>query len=107
QRFSVVLRPPDSPGGESATLTMALAFPESEIAKLGNVTLSAAIGPVNLAPETYTKAGPYTYTREVPASLLTKEEVRVDFRLDKAMQASSQDIRELGVIVRSIGLEPR
>jgi len=107
QRFSVVLRPPGGATGESATLTAALAVSDAEIAKLGSVTLIAAIGLTSLSPETYTKPGSYTYTREVPASLLTKEEVRVDFRVDKAMKPGGQDIRELGVIVTSIGLEPR
>ena len=107
QRFSVVLRPPGGATGESATLKVDLAFPDTEITKLGSVTLTAAIGPSFLAPETYTRPGPQTYTREIPPGLLTKEEVRVDFRLDKAIKATSQDVRELGVIVRSIGLEPR
>jgi hypothetical protein len=106
QRFSVVLRPPRGATGESATLAVALAVPDAVIAKLGNITLSAAIGPTSFSPETYTKPGSYTYKRDVPASLLTKEEVRVDFRLDKVMKPEGQDIRELGVVVTSIGLEP-
>jgi hypothetical protein len=107
QRFSVVLRPPLGATGESATLTMALAVSDGVIAKLGNITLDAAIGPTSLSPETYTKSGSYTYIREIPASLLTKEEVQVDFRLDKAMKPDGRDIRELGIIVSSVGLEPR
>jgi hypothetical protein len=96
QRFSVVLRPPDGPMGESATLAVALAVPDTVIAKLGNITLSAGIGPTSFSPETYIKPGSYAYKREVPASLLTRKEVRIDFRLDKAMKPGGQDIRELG-----------
>jgi hypothetical protein len=107
QRFSVVLRPPGGPMSESALLTVALAVPDSVIAKLGNITLSAAVGATSLSPETYIKPGSYTYKREVPASLLTKEEVRVDFQLDKVMKPAGQDIRQLGLVVTSIGLEPR
>jgi len=107
QRFSVVLRPPAGATGDSARLAMALAVSDGVIAKLGNITLSAAIGPTSLSPETYTKSGSYTYTREIPASLLTKEEVQVDFGLDKVMKPDSRDIRELGIIVSSVGLEPR
>lgn len=107
QRFSVVLRPPRGATGASATLAVALAVSDAQIAKLGNITLSAAIGPTSLSPETYTKPGSYTYTREVPASAQTKEEVQVDFQLDKAMRPGGRDTRELGVIVASIGLEPR
>jgi hypothetical protein len=106
QRFSVVLRPPGG-AGESAILTMALALPDAEIGTLGDITLTAAIGPASLSPESYTRPGSYIYTREVPASLLRNEDIRIDFRLDKAMKPSAQDIRELGVIVKSIGLEPR
>ena len=107
QSFSVVLRPPAGATGESATLAVALAVSDSVIAKLGNITLNAAIGPASLSPETWTKSGSYTYTREVPASLLTKEEIQIDFRLDKAMKPDGRDIRELGIIVSSVGLEPR
>ena len=52
-----------------------------------------------LPPETYTTAGDYFYVREIPASLLTGDSLRVDFQLDKAMPPSSADIRELGIIV--------
>jgi hypothetical protein len=107
QRFSVILRPPAGATGESATLAMGLAVSDGVIAKLGNITLDAAIGSIALSPETYTKSGSYTYTREVSASLLTKEEVQVDFWLDKAMKPDGRDIRELGIIVSSVGLEPR
>ena len=69
----MVLRSPGGGAtGESATLAVALTVPADEIAKLGSITLGAAIGPESIAPETYTKAGSYTYKRELPASMLTK-----------------------------------
>ena len=106
QSFSVVLRPPDGRTGESATLALALAVPDTETAKLGEVTLSAGIGHTPLSPETYTKPGMYTYKREVPGNLLLRQEVQIDFQLDKFLELGGQDIRHLGIIVKSIGLEP-
>jgi hypothetical protein len=106
QQFSVIL--PSSGGmGSGATLTVELSVPDVQIAHLGKMTLAASIGHEALSPETYTKPGRYTYKREVPASLLTNQEVRVDFHLDKAMEPAGQDQRRLGVIVSSIGLDPR
>ena len=60
-----------------------------------------------LPPETYTTAGDYFYVREIPASLLTGDSLRVDFQLDKAIPPSSSDIRELGIIVLTVGLESK
>jgi hypothetical protein len=36
---------------------------------------------------------------------LTGESVRIDFKLDKAIAPSESDLRELGVVAHSIGLE--
>src|SRR5262249_56045175 len=79
--------------------------PAVVIEKNKSVSVSATAGNVALAPETYTKPGDYVYTREVPASALIGDVVRVDFALDKAMPPAPPDIRELGIIVLSIGLE--
>ena len=75
--------------------------------KLFTVALSANAGGSALPPETYTTAGDYLYVREIPASVLTGETLRVDFQLDKAMAPSGADIRELGIIVLNIGLESK
>lgn len=107
QRFAVVLRPPEGATGEAANLVVRLGIPEVVIKKLHSISLTARIGGAVLPPETYKQPGDYTYTHEVPANQLTSEEVRVDFQLDKVMPPSGQDIRELGIVVTSIGLEPR
>ena len=77
------------------------------VEKLKNVSLSATAGGSALPPETYTTAGDYFYVREIPASLLTGDSLRVDFQLDKAMPPNGADIRELGIIVLNIGLESK
>ena len=105
KQFTVSLRPPLGAAANGAKLTMKLTVPQVVIDKNKNVTLSATAGNAALAPETYTTPGDYFYTRDVPAGALAGESVRVDFLLDKAMTPSGADIRELGIIVFSIGLE--
>jgi hypothetical protein len=105
RQFAVVLRPPFGSAAKGATLQLRLTAPPVVIKKLKTISLSATVSGSALPPETYTQPGDYTYTRAVPASLLTGEAVRVDFQLDKAMPPNSSDLRELGVVVVSVGLE--
>lgn len=105
RQFTVVLRPPFAAGQKGAVLKARLTVPDPVIAKLKTVSLSASIGGHSLSPETYTQPGSYTYTRDVPANLLGGESVKVEFQLDKAMPPSGGDMRELGVVMLSIGLE--
>jgi hypothetical protein len=105
KEFTVALRPPFGSGQKGAKLTVKLTVPGVAIEKLKTVSLSATAAGSVLPPETYTTAGDYLYVREIPASLLSGDSVRVDFQLDKAMAPSGPDIRELGIIVLSIGLE--
>jgi hypothetical protein len=105
RRFAVALRPPLGAAAKGAVLTLKLTVPPVVIEKERSVTLSAAIGGSALPPETYSKAGEYTYRRTVPAGALGGDTVRVDFELDKAMPPSGGDERELGIVVLSAGLE--
>jgi hypothetical protein len=107
RQFTVALRPPFGASQKGARLNLRLTVPPVVIEKLKNVSLSANAGGSALPPETYTTAGEYTYTRDLPASVLTTDSVRVDFQLDKAMAPSGADIRELGIIVLSVGLESK
>jgi hypothetical protein len=108
QRFSVVLRPPAGGAERGATLTVQLAVPDAVLSKLKTISLSGTIGQTPLSPETYTQSGPFTYTRDIPASVLNAEAVRIDFQLDKALPpGTGGDRRELGVIVSSVGLEAK
>jgi hypothetical protein len=105
KQFTVSLRPPLGATAKGAKLNVKITVPQVVIDKNQNVTLSATVGNAALPPETYTTPGDYFYVRDVPASALAGESVRVDFALDKAMAPSGADIRELGIIVFSIGLE--
>ena len=107
KRFSVALRPPLGAAQNGAVLTLKFTVPEVIISKLQSITLSATVNGSALAPETYTKAGDYTYSREVASNLLTGDAARVEFSLDKALAPSESDQRELGIVVLSVGLGPK
>jgi hypothetical protein len=104
RRFAVNLRPPAHSAQRGAVLELHLTVPPPSIQKLGAIALSAAIGDSALAPETYSKAGEYTYRRDIAASLLGGDAVRIDFQLDKAIPPGDVDKRELGIVASSVGL---
>jgi hypothetical protein len=105
RRFTVVLRPPATSNQKGATLKFKFAVPDVVITKLKDVTVSATVNGSALAPETYKTPGEYAYARDVAPNLLTGDSVRVEFTLDKAIAPSESDLRELGVVAQSIGLE--
>jgi len=106
-KFSVVLRPPRTAVAKGATLQLKFSVPEVVIVKLKAMSLSASVNGTPLSPESYTQPGEFTYTRDVPANLLVGESAKVDFSLDKTMPPSGGDQRELGVVVTTVGLDPR
>jgi hypothetical protein len=103
--FSVALRPPAGAATQGATLDFALSVPQAAIEKLHSVTLSATINGTGLPPETYSKEGEAAYKREIAPDLLSGDLVRIDFHLDKAMPPANGDMRQLGVVARSVALE--
>jgi hypothetical protein len=105
--FAVVLRPPPAAAKRGATLQLHFAFPEPVLSRLTELTLSASVRGMRLAPETYRRSGPAIYQRDIPAALLTGDSVRFDFSLDKALRAGDFDPRELGVIATQVGLETK
>ncbi len=106
-RFSVLLRPPRSAAAAGAVLQLKFTIPDVAIAKMKSVSLSAYLNGTALPPETYSQAGQFVYSRDVPANLLTGDVARVDFSLDKTIPASPADHRELGVVVSMIGFQPK
>jgi hypothetical protein len=105
RRFAVILQPPKGSEQAGAMLRLQLYIPETEIGKLGPMTLTADVGDVSLAPETFTKAGLFSYSRHIPAALLRTDMFTVVFSVDKAF-SSLEDPRELAVIVTEVSLEP-
>lgn len=105
--FSVALRPPAGAGAQGATLDFELSIPQGAIDKLHNVTLSATVNGTALLSETYSQEGGASYKRELAPNLLTGDVARVDFHLDKAMPPANGDMRQLGVVARSVALEAK
>jgi hypothetical protein len=94
------------PDANGALLVVRLYVPENVIQKLGPITLSAHIGSQALAPETWTQPGQYVYRRDLDAALLTGT-IQVDFALDKSLPPHGSDLRELGIVIGEISIEPR
>jgi hypothetical protein len=105
--FSVILHPPETGKVRGATLTMRLSIPPVVVEKLKKVTLAAVVGGIQLAPETYSTVGNYSYTRDVPSTVLGPDSVTVDFTLDKAIPPNGADQRELGIVVQAVGFEAK
>lgn len=104
KQFVVELGTPLGAAGRGATLALRLTIPAVVIEKNQSVTLTAAVDGNLLPPETYTKPGEYTYTQDVPASLLGRDSVKVGFEVDKPFHPGGGDERVLGVIAISASL---
>ena len=104
-KFAVVLRPPPGAAQNGAKLQLMFTLHES-VSKLGPVTVSAKVGGTPIDPETFSAAGDFTYSHNVPASALGSDVVTVEFSTDKSLAPSDRDKRELALIVKSIGLVP-
>jgi hypothetical protein len=106
-KFAVLLRPPRTAAEKGAVLQLKFAVPDPVISKLKTVAISATLNGTRLPTETYTQAGEFTYSREVPPKVISGEAVKVEFALDKALPPGPQDQRELGVVVSAVGFEPK
>jgi len=106
KNFTVSLRPPPGSSRNGATLELKFNVPEVMVNRLGAITLDARIFGVDLGPQTYATAGDYVYSRTIPANALSSDAVAVEFAVDKGLPPTLQDIRELAVIVTSVGLLP-
>jgi len=107
QNFSVTLQTPAGAEQKGAVLKFDLVVPGVVITQLHNVTLNASIAGTALGPETYSKEGPYTYTREVPASLIKGAHTRIDFTLDKFLPPVPPEKRQLGVLAFKFELDSK
>ena len=105
--FSVVLAVP--PGVKNgATVTLSLFVPDPVIQRLKSIALTASVAGQALNSSQYSASGPNSFTADVPAGLLTKDTVKVDFALDKSLPPGALgDKRELGIIANSVGLTAR
>jgi hypothetical protein len=60
-----------------------------------------------VASETFSQAGDFVYSHEVPALALGSDVVTVEFSTDKSLPPTEKDKRELALIVKTIGLVPK
>jgi hypothetical protein len=107
RQFSVAVRPPAGADQRGATLQVTLYLPEKHIQELGPITLNADAGGYVLEPETFSAAGTFTYSRDIPASELDTNIFPIHFCLNKWKSGSRSDPRELGVVVTGIALRAR
>ena len=105
-KFDVALGTPPSAPKKGAVLFLDFTLPETSMATLKSITIAARVTRTELAPETYTTPGPHEYRREVPAAAFTRDVVDVEFSVDKFLTPAG-DGRNLAVITKAIGLEPK
>jgi hypothetical protein len=105
KQFTVELGVPLGAAQKGAALELNFTIPDVVIDKSKSVTLAASVDGNTLPPETYTKAGEYTYRRDVPPALLNAASVKAAFTLDKTIQAGGGDLRDLGVVAATVGLK--
>jgi hypothetical protein len=103
-KFSVVLRPPAGAAQDGAKLQLVFTLHEAVVKNLGAMTVNAAVNGTPVGAETFSAAGDYTYSHEVPASALGSDVVTVEFTTDKSLAPTEHDKRELALIVKTIGL---
>ena len=106
-KFAVTLRPPLTAAEKGALLEMKFSIPDPVISRVKTVTVSVSVNGVPLAPAKYDKAGEYVYSAEVPPAALSAEAVTAEFSLDNYLKPGTVDQRELGLVVSSIGLQPK
>jgi hypothetical protein len=96
--FSLALAPP--PGSErGARLRVRLYFPETQIRKLGPITLTAFVDEQPLKPETFSAGGSQDFVRDIPACFLNTSVLPVRFSFDPYVPKSGTDGRDLGAVV--------
>ena len=97
-------RPPPHYAPARVTLRVELFIPDVSIKKIGALTLTARAGGQSLGSETYRKGGNATFSRVIEWTSL-KNDSRVTFALDKSLAPSSEDNRELGIVVTRASLD--
>ena len=105
RRFAVVLQQPRGAERNGGALELHLFIPDSQIQKLGPITLSAEAADIPLAPETFIKGGTYLYTRKIPPAAFPNALLPVVFTYDKALAPSDNETRELAAVVSEVSLE--
>ena len=104
KNFTATLRPPAGSSQKGAKLELKFTIPDVMFNRVGPMTVDARTNGIDLGPQTFSNAGDYTYTRDIPATALASDAVAIDFAVDKGLPPGDPDPRELAVIVTSVGL---
>jgi hypothetical protein len=102
---SLALAPPAA-ARHGAHLRLQVYFPETQIRKLGPITLTVFVGGEPLASETYAKSGSYDFVRDVPACFLDTNVLPVSLSFFPYAPRSDTDGRALAAVVSMAALEP-
>lgn len=107
RQFAVALRTPTGAAQSGGTLEFNFTIPDVVIQKEGKITLSATAGGAPLGAEEYAKTGAQVFKKDIPATALGADSVKIEFTLDKAIPPNSNDRRELGVVANAISLKSK
>jgi hypothetical protein len=105
--FSVALRRPAGAEKNGAQLTLRFDIPEVQFSYLGPMILSAEINGNALGPERFARSGESVYRRDIPARDMSAAFTWITFTFDKARQPDGKDDRELGAVVKAVGIEKK
>jgi len=103
-KFAVALRPPkDAKTGGRLYLDFVMA--EAVSSKVGMPSVSVTIDGKALPPQQITKNGPQKLEWDLPPDSLLGEVLNVEFSVDKFLAAGAVELRELALIVNSMGIQ--
>lgn len=106
-KFGVTLAEPPDAAQNGARLELRFAYPDAAFAKLGALTLTAAVNGQPLSPETYKAPGRFVFTKDIAGPAFHGGPVTIEFSTDKALPPTPPEVRELSIIVIEAGLSPR
>lgn len=101
RRFSVRLE--SSVAASSNRLRMRIYVPEAVLADGVALTMRAFANGVELPVHRFAQPGEYEYAPELAGFETGREDIRVDFCLDRALVPDAADNRERGIVVAEIG----
>lgn len=104
--FSLALAPP-AQASHGARLLLKLYFPETQIQKLGPMTLTAFVDGEPLAPQTYAQGGSFDFIRDIPGCFLDTNVLPITFSFDPYLPKTDAEGRDLGAVVLMAALEPK
>jgi hypothetical protein len=105
KEFTAKLGMPARRTAAGLKLVTVVYVPDSVIRRLGPITLTASLGGEVIGRQVFRRAGSHRLTARLDASKLDPRLNTFRFALDKSVEPSPEDKRQLGVIVSSIAIE--